>query len=71
MKKVLLIHNLYRETGGEDVAVKREAEILKKHFQVKTVYFSNEVDNLLKRAPLFFTSKNKKSEEHISKIIED
>ena len=71
MKKLLLIHNLYRETGGEDIAVKREVEILKKHFQVKTVYFSNEVDNLLKRAPLFFTSRNKKSEKYISKIIED
>tara|TARA_X000001036_G_scaffold359862_1_gene342626 strand:- start:506 stop:1657 length:1152 start_codon:yes stop_codon:yes gene_type:complete len=71
VKKLLLIHNLYRETGGEDVAVKREVEILKKHFQVKTVYFSNEVDNFLIRAPLFFTSKNKKSEVYISKIIED
>ena len=71
MKKLLLIHNLYRETGGEDIAVKREVEILKKHFQVKTVYFSNEVDNFLKRAPLFFTSRNKKSEKYISKIIED
>ena len=28
MKKLLLIHNLYRETGGEDIAVKREVEIL-------------------------------------------
>ena len=71
MKKLLLIHNLYRETGGEDVAVKREVEILKKYFQVETVYFSNKVDNIFARIPLFFTSKNKKSEKQISKIIEE
>lgn len=71
MKKLLLIHNLYRETGGEDVAVKREVEILKKHFQVRTVYFSNDVDNLFKRFTLFFTSKNKRSEKYLSEIIED
>ena len=59
MKKLLLIHNLYRETGGEDVAVKREVEILKKHFQVRTVYFSNDVDNLLKDSLYFLQVKTR------------
>ena len=29
MKKVLLIHTRYTETGGEDIAVNKELEFLK------------------------------------------
>ena len=39
MKKVLIIHNKYRNPGGEDVAVANEADLLKEHFNVKIIYF--------------------------------
>ncbi len=71
MKKILLIHNNYRETGGEDIAVQNEVSILKKYYEVETLFFSNETKNYLSRLPLFFTSKNKNSASHLSKVIED
>ena len=37
MKKILVIHNQYRETGGEDIAVKNEIELLKSHYNVETL----------------------------------
>jgi len=30
MKKILVVHNKYRERGGEDIAVDNEINILKK-----------------------------------------
>src|SRR5210317_2238960 len=41
MKKILLIHNLYREFGGEDAAFRGEHKLLKSNYQVKTVLFDN------------------------------
>lgn len=41
MKKILVIHNNYRYLGGEDIAVDREVEYLKTHFDVKVLYFDN------------------------------
>ena len=31
MKKILLIHNKYRDLGGEDIAVENEINLLKKN----------------------------------------
>ena len=39
--KILIIHNKYRNLGGEDIAVDNEVQFLQKHFEVKTLYFSN------------------------------
>ena len=39
MKKVLVIHNQYREIGGEDIAVQNEVQFLKKYFEVDELYF--------------------------------
>ena len=33
MKKILLVHNKYRETGGEDIAVENELNFLKNIIQ--------------------------------------
>ena len=41
MKKIILIHNLYREFGGEDAAFRGEHKLLKSNYQVKTVLFDN------------------------------
>ena len=37
MKKILLVHNTYKYLGGEDIAVTKEIEFLKKHCQVETL----------------------------------
>lgn len=47
MKKILIIHNNYRNLGGEDVAVKNEISFLKKHYEVETLFFSNKSRNLI------------------------
>ena len=41
MKKVLLIHNLYRNFGGEDAAVNGDEKLLKKKYDVQKIIFDN------------------------------
>lgn len=45
MKKILIIHNKYQTLGGEDIAVKNEIEFLSKIYDVKVIYFDNEIEN--------------------------
>ena len=42
-KKVLIVHNKYRNLGGEDLAVENEIVFLKEHFNVEVLYFTNNV----------------------------
>ena len=39
MKKILLIHNKYRNTGGEDTAVSQEINLLKEQYEVRGIIF--------------------------------
>ncbi len=41
MKKVLLIHTLYRNFGGEDSAVESEVQLLNKNYRVEKLLFDN------------------------------
>ena len=71
MKKILVIHNSYKNTGGEDIAVENEILFLKKYFEVETLFFSNierKSFNLIKS--LIF-SNNKKSNKLLSEKIKD
>ena len=49
MKKILVIHNKYRLTGGEDIAVSNEIALLKQKFEVKVLFFDNTIKNYLKQ----------------------
>ena len=52
VKKILVIHNSYKNTGGEDIAVENEVLFLKKYFEVETLFFSNiERKSFNKRRP--------------------
>ena len=42
MKKLLVIHNNYRQQGGEDIAVLNELELLENNFQVKTLFYEKQ-----------------------------
>ena len=46
MEKILVIHNKYRNIGGEDIAVSSEIEFLKKYYKIETLYFENYISNL-------------------------
>lgn len=70
MKKILVIHNKYRLTGGEDIAVNNEINVLKKYFNVKVLYFENIVSNYVVQLLYFLINKNYKSINLIKKEIE-
>ncbi len=67
MQKILIIHNKYRNIGGEDIAVENEVAMLKEFYEVRILYFSNTVDNYLIQIKSFLLNNNKKS----SLILED
>ncbi len=63
MKKILLIHNKYRNIGGEDVAVQNEINFLKKHYNVKVLYFDNVINpsSYINQIISFLLNSNKES----------
>ena len=70
MKKILVIHNNYRNIGGEDIAVENELTLLKEDFEVKTLYFSNNIDNYFNQIYAFLTNKNLASMKKLANVIE-
>ena len=58
MKKLLVIHNNYRQQGGEDIAVLNELELLENNFQVKTLFYENKIKSIFD-VLAFFTLSNK------------
>ena len=58
MKKLLLIHNSYRQQGGEDIAVINELELLNNNFEVKTIFYENKITNIFDILN-FFTLSNR------------
>ena len=71
MKKILIIHNKYRLTGGEDIAVENEVEFLKKRFQIKTLYFSNDISSYFYQLIWFIFNKNTKSNKILLNAIKE
>ena len=63
MKKLLVVHTNYRIIGGEDIAVKNEIKILEKHYDLHSLYFSNQNVNIIDDLFTFFTGKNRKSKK--------
>lgn len=61
MKKVLVIHNKYRNIGGEDIAVNNEIKLLKKHYIVEDIIYSNNSIFSLSSLASFITSSNFRS----------
>ncbi len=58
MKKLLLIHNSYRQQGGEDIAVINELDLLNNNFEVKTLFYENKIKNIFDILT-FFTLSNR------------
>ena len=71
MKKILLIHNKYRYMGGEDIAVENELSFLKDKFEVETLFFENNITNLLSEIKSFVLNKNSKSVKKLKKKIDE
>ena len=71
MKKILVIHNQYRETGGEDIAVKNEIELLKSFYNVETLIFNNNVENYFLQILYFLVNRNFKSEKKLKEKLQN
>ena len=69
MKKILIIHNNYRNIGGEDIAVKNEISFLKKYYEVETLYFSNKSNNLIRNLSTLVFRNNVKSNSKVKFAI--
>ena len=70
MKKILIVHTNYRYLGGEDTAVKNEIELLKKFYEVKVIYFKNEINNVFVDLLSFLTRNNKNSSKILQSELE-
>ena len=67
MKKLLIIHNKYRNLGGEDIAVENEVNFLSRHYDVRTLFLDNNVQNYYKQAIFFILNKN----IEVNSMVED
>ena len=71
MKKILVVHNKYRNLGGEDIAVANEVALLKQYFKVEELYFENTIKNPIKQFIYFLINRNIESKNILSKAIEN
>jgi len=71
MKKVLVIHNNYRNRGGEDIAVENEIIFLKKYFEVHELIFENSLTGIVSLLFSIIFGINFKSNKRLKKIIEE
>ena len=70
MEKILVIHNKYRNIGGEDIAVSSEIEFLKKYYKIETIYFENFISNLFFDLLSFIFNSNLKSKRILKTSLE-
>jgi hypothetical protein len=61
MKKILVIHNKYKNRGGEDIAVENELLMLNKEYKIETLVFDNNDKNYFNIFLNFVLNKNLKS----------
>tara|TARA_Y100000385_G_scaffold45326_1_gene41926 strand:+ start:123 stop:1262 length:1140 start_codon:yes stop_codon:yes gene_type:complete len=71
MKKILLIHNKYRNTGGEDTAVLQEINLLKEKYEVRVLFFDNNIQNYPRQLISFLTNRNSESRKILEDTIND
>lgn len=62
-KKILVIHTKYKTRGGEDIAVENEINFLKKYYEVKVLYFTNNTINILEQLVSLIFNKNKRNQK--------
>tara|TARA_X000001036_G_scaffold80920_1_gene72769 strand:- start:4368 stop:5528 length:1161 start_codon:yes stop_codon:yes gene_type:complete len=71
MKKILIIHNKYRNIGGEDTSVANEVNFLKDYYEIEILYFENNITNFISQFFYFIKGSNNKSKKIISKKIDE
>lgn len=69
-KKILVIHNFYKESGGEDTNIYEELEFLKKYYEVKFFYKKNKNRLNLSDFLGFLLLNNIRSNQELKNTIE-
>lgn len=67
--KLLVIHNKYQVLGGEDIAVENEIKFLEKHFEIRTILFSNREKNIVSLISSLIFNRNLKIMKKIKSEI--
>tara|TARA_Y100000389_G_scaffold110853_1_gene107945 strand:+ start:3032 stop:4177 length:1146 start_codon:yes stop_codon:yes gene_type:complete len=68
VKKILIIHNKYRDEGGEDIAVSKEIELLKKYFDVRVIIYKNKIKSISDILSLIFLTNYSLNKEIMNTI---
>ena len=69
MKKILVLHNSYKQYGGEDAAVEDEISLLKKEYEVDYLNFKNDNPNSIQEINgLFFNFNNESTKKILTKV---
>jgi len=71
MKKILVIHNVYNLRGGEDIAVEKEIDLLKKYYDVKLLNYFNDISNPFSQFVSFITNYNKGSVKKLKEKLSE
>ncbi len=71
MKKILVVHNKYRNLGGEDIAVVNEVALLKQYYKVEELYFENTIKNPIKQFIYFLINRNIESKNKLTQAIKN
>ena len=71
MKKILIVHNKYRFTGGEDIAVENEIKLLKLKYDIRLLSFQNDSKNLVFTLLSFLTNRNYKSGKIFKNVLNE
>ena len=61
MKKILIVHTEYTQTGGEDIAVRQEISFLADKYQIEVLLFQNSLNLTFKDIKAFMINTNKDS----------
>jgi len=69
MKKILVIHNRYRNKGGEDIAVEAEIDLLNESFKIEKLIFENTITNPIQQIFYFLINNNLNSKKKLRKKI--
>jgi glycosyltransferase involved in cell wall biosynthesis len=69
VKKILVLHNSYKQYGGEDAAVEDEISLLKKEYEVDYLNFKNDNPNSIQEINgLFFNFNNESTKKILTKV---
>jgi glycosyltransferase involved in cell wall biosynthesis len=68
VKKILIIHNKYRNEGGEDIAVSKEIELLKKYFDVRVIIYKNKIKSIFEILSLIFLTNYSLNKEILNTV---